>query len=84
MINQINAVDYNNGAEKDNSKIIKAAQSFEAIFIRQILNAQGNPDDTNAMSTIRNMQNASMADQMASGRGLGISQVLIEEWTKKP
>lgn len=84
MINQVSNLDINAAVNKDNSKIIKAAQSFEAIFIRQILNQQGNPGDTNAMSTIRNMHNATMADQMSSGRGLGISQMLIEEWSKKP
>jgi flagellar protein FlgJ len=64
----------------------QAAQAFEAIFLRNMISAMRKSsigDDLMSNSggdQFRDMMDDHIADDMAKGSGLGIAELLIEQW----
>ena len=75
------------GENKEREKLVKAAQAFEAVFMRQMIGSMRQAklgDDlfgSDASDQFREMQDAQVADNMvAEGGGLGVAAMLIKQF----
>lgn len=70
--------------------LAKAAQAFEAIFMRQMIGAMrsaklaDDPLNNAAATQFRDMADARTADAMTQGAGLGIASLLLSQWQGVP
>lgn len=70
-------------------QLVKAAQAFEAVFMRQMIGSMRQPslgDDlfgSSAANQFRDMQDGRLADQMAADGGFGIAEMLIKQFDKQ-
>jgi flagellar protein FlgJ len=78
------------GETKEREKLVKAAQAFEAVFMRQMIGSMRQAklgDDlfgSDATEQFREMQDAQVADNMvADGGGLGVAAMLIKQFDKQ-
>lgn len=70
----------------DRASLQKAAQQFEAIFLRQMIGAMRSASlaegitDSSASEQFRDMADARTADSMATGSALGIAEMLLKQF----
>lgn len=70
----------------DKASLQKAAQQFEAIFLRQMIGAMRSASlaegitDSSATEQFRDMADARTADSMATGNTLGIADMLLKQF----
>lgn len=73
-------------ASADQQKLEKAAQAFEAIFVRHMIGAMRQSamgDDlmgNNGGTQFRDMMDDRMADEVTQSTPLGIADLLIAQW----
>jgi len=76
-------------ASSDEQKLEQAAQAFEAIFMRNMIEAMRQSslgDDLMGNSggdQFRDMMDDRLADEMVENNGLGIADLLIAQWKDK-
>lgn len=76
-------------ADDKRQQLVKAAQAFEAVFMRQMIGSmrQANLGDdlfgSSAADQFRDMQDSRLADQMAADGGFGIAELLIKQFDKQ-
>lgn len=76
-------------AAEKRAQLVKAAQAFEAVFMRQMIGSmrQASPGEDlfggSATEQFREMQDAKLADQMAADGGFGIADMLIRQFEKQ-
>ena len=69
--------------------LAKAAKAFEAVFLRQMIGSmrQASLGDelfgSSAGDQFRDMSDARLADQMASGKGFGIAELITKQFAAK-
>lgn len=74
------------GAGNDRASLQKAAQQFEAIFLRQMIGAMRSASlaegitDSGASDQFRDMADAKTADAMAGNHALGIADMLLRQF----
>jgi peptidoglycan hydrolase FlgJ len=70
-------------------QLVKAAKAFEAIFTRQMISTMRSGqigDDlfgSTEGDTFRDMSDARMADDMTTGKGMGIADLLLRQFLPK-
>lgn len=70
-------------------QLVKAAQAFEAVFVRQMIGSmrQAKLGDelfgSDASDQFRDMQDAKLADQMVADGGFGVAELLIKQFDKQ-
>jgi flagellar protein FlgJ len=68
----------------------KAAQDFEAIFLRQMIASMRQSSlaegllQSSSGNQFRDIADARLADDMAAKGGLGIADMLLAQWSKQP
>jgi peptidoglycan hydrolase FlgJ len=73
-------------ASPEMAKLKKAAQGFEAVFVRQMLSSMRTASlgdgilDSDATQQFRDMGDSKLADTMAEKGGLGIADMLVKQW----
>ena len=78
-----------NGDDKERAKLVKAAQAFEAVFVRQMIGSMRQAklgDDlfgSDASDQFREMQDAQFADQMVEDGGFGVAAMLIKQFDRQ-
>ncbi|KEQ54292.1 rod-binding protein [Sphingobium chlorophenolicum] len=78
------------GSAPNKASLEKAAQQFEAIFLRQMMGAMRSASlaegisDSSATDQFRDMADARTADSMASRGTLGIAEMLMHQFGAKP
>lgn len=76
-------------ADDKRQQLVTAAQAFEAVFMRQMIGSMRQAhlgDDlfgSSAADQFRDMQDARLADQMATGGAFGIAEMLIKQFEKQ-
>ncbi|WP_416222362.1 rod-binding protein [Sphingosinicella sp. LY1275] len=77
-------------ADEKRQQLVKAAQAFEAVFMRQMIGSMRQAklsDDalgSSATEQFQEMQDAKLADQMAAkGGGFGIAELLLRQFDKR-
>ncbi|WP_375196305.1 rod-binding protein [Sphingobium sp.] len=74
------------GRPQDKAALGKAAQQFEAIFLRQMMGAMRSAslaegiDESSATDQFRDMADARTADSMATKGTLGIAEMLMHQF----
>lgn len=74
------------GDSKQREQLVKAAQAFEAVFVRQMIGSMRQAklgDDlfgSDATDQFREMQDAQFADQMVEDGGFGVAAMLIKQF----
>lgn len=77
------------GGTQNKAALEKAAQQFEAIFLRQMMGAMRSASlaegisDSSATDQFRDMADARTADSMASRGTLGIAEMLMRQFGTK-
>ncbi|KKW93500.1 MULTISPECIES: rod-binding protein [Sphingobium] len=77
------------GGTQNKASLEKAAQQFEAIFLRQMMGAMRSASlaegisDSSATDQFRDMADARTADSMASRGTLGIAEMLMHQFGAK-
>jgi len=77
------------GGTQNKAALEKAAQQFEAIFLRQMMGAMRSASlaegisDSSATDQFRDMADARTADSMASRGTLGIAEMLMRQFGAK-
>ncbi len=77
------------GADRERAKLVKAAQAFEAVFVRQMIGSMRQAklgDDlfgSDASDQFREMQDAQFADQMVEDGGFGVAAMLIKQFDRQ-
>lgn len=77
------------GGTQSKASLEKAAQQFEAIFLRQMMGAMRSASlaegisDSSATDQFRDMADARTADNMASRGTLGIAEMLMHQFGAK-
>lgn len=72
--------------DRERAKLVKAAQAFEAVFVRQMIGSMRQAklgDDlfgSDASNQFREMQDAQFADQMVDDGGFGVAAMLIKQF----
>jgi len=72
-------------APAERAALEKAAKGFEAIFVRQLLGsmrgASGGEsiDGSSAVDQFQELSDARMAESLATGEGLGIAQLILQQ-----
>lgn len=75
----------NAAATPDMAKLRKAAQAFEAVFLRQMIGSMRSASlgdgilDSSATEQFRDMSDSKMADAMASKGVLGVADLLVKQ-----
>ncbi|MDO9488620.1 MAG: rod-binding protein [Sphingomonadaceae bacterium] len=75
--------------DKERAKLVKAAQAFEAVFVRQMIGSMRQAklgDDlfgSDASDQFREMQDAQFADQMVHDGGFGVAAMLIKQFDRQ-
>ncbi|BAI97939.1 hypothetical protein Sj15T_23490 [Sphingobium sp. TA15] len=78
------------GSAQNKAGLEKAAQQFEAIFLRQMMGAMRSASlaegisDSSATDQFRDMADARTADSMASRGTLGIAEMLMRQFGARP
>jgi peptidoglycan hydrolase FlgJ len=76
-------------ADEKRQQLVKAAQAFEAVFMRQMIGSMRQAslgDDlfgSSATDQFREMQDAKLADEMAADGGFGIAEMLLKQFDKQ-
>ena len=66
-----------------------AAQAFEAVFLRQMIGSMRQASlgedilGSSAADQFRDMSDSRLADQLASGKGFGIADMLVRQFGRK-
>ena len=74
-----------NAATPDMAKLRKAAQAFEAVFLRQMIGSMRSASlgdgilDSSATEQFRDMSDSKTADAMASKGVLGVADLLVKQ-----
>jgi len=74
-----------NAAAPDMAKLRKAAQAFEAVFLRQMIGSMRSASlgdgilDSSATEQFRDMSDSQTADAMASKGVLGVADLLVKQ-----
>jgi len=77
------------GATAGQERLKKAAQAFEAVFLRQMIGSMRQADlgdglfDSSATDQFRDMADARVADDMARKGGFGVAEVLVKQYGAK-
>jgi flagellar protein FlgJ len=89
MIKAVNSSPPSDRAEK-RAELAKAAQAFEAVFLRQMIGSMRQAHlaedmlGSRATEQFRDMSDARLADAMAAnGKGLGIAQMLLDRFDRQ-
>lgn len=75
--------------DKQRQQLVKAAQAFEAVFVRQMIGSMRQAklgDDlfgSDASEQFREMQDAKVADQMVEDGGFGVAEMLIKQFDRQ-
>lgn len=75
-------------ADPKRQQLAKAAQAFEAVFVRQMIGSMRQATlgedlfGSSATDQFRDMQDAKLADQMAADGGFGIARMLIQQFDR--
>lgn len=78
-----------NGGDEKRQQLVKAAQAFEAVFVRQMIGSmrQASLGDelfgSSAGEQFREMQDAKLADQMVADGGFGVAEMLIKQFDRQ-
>ncbi|EQB02477.1 rod-binding protein [Sphingobium baderi] len=89
QISTVTGTSASNGGTADKTALQKAAQQFEAIFLRQMIGAMRSSSmgdgllDTSASDQFRDMADARTADSMAQKGSLGIAELLLSQFGGK-
>lgn len=76
-------------ADARRQELVKAAQAFEAVFVRQMIGSmrQASLGDelfqSDAGDQFREMQDAKLADQMVADGGFGVAAMLIKQFDRQ-
>ncbi|WP_324751397.1 rod-binding protein [Sphingomonas sp. LY54] len=77
-------------ADEKRQQLVKAAQAFEAVFMRQMIGSMRQAKlsedalGSSATEQFQEMQDAKLADQMAAkGGGFGIAELLLRQFDKR-
>lgn len=78
-------------ASGDKQKLMVASQQFEAFFINTVLKSmrkssewgEGLLEKSHARGIYESMFDEKLADRISSGRGIGVSQMLYEQLSKR-
>lgn len=77
-------------ADEKRQQLVKAAQAFEAVFMRQMIGSMRQAKlaedalGSSATEQFQEMQDAQLADQMAAkGGGFGIAELLLRQFDKR-
>jgi len=74
---------------QERAALQKAAKSFEAIFMRQLVGTMRHSgagesiDGSSAVDQFQELSDANMADGLASSGGLGIAQLILQQLDKR-
>lgn len=74
---------------KDHAALAKAAQGFEAIFMRQLLGSMRSAslgesiDGSSAVDQFQELSDARMAENLSSSGGLGIAKLVLQQLDKR-
>ena len=77
------------GTDAQREGLKKAAQAFEAVFLRQMIGSMRQASlgedlmGSSATEQFREMSDAKVADQMAATGSLGIAQLLLKQFEAK-
>jgi Rod binding protein len=77
-------------ASDDRAALEKAAKAFEAVFTRQLLSSMRQASlgeeigGSSGLDQFREMQDAHMAEGLASKGGLGIAELILQQLERKP
>ena len=77
------------GGDEKRQQLVKAAQAFEAVFVRQMIGSMRQAklgDDlfgSDASDQFREMQDAKLADQMVADGGFGVAELLIKQFDRQ-
>ncbi|WP_150294818.1 rod-binding protein [Sphingobium estronivorans] len=86
QVNATSAATPQTGGKPDKASLEKAAQQFEAIFLRQMMGAMRSAslaegiNDSSATDQFRDMADARTADSMANRGTLGIAEMLMHQF----
>tara|TARA_Y100000588_G_scaffold231786_1_gene245516 strand:+ start:374 stop:820 length:447 start_codon:yes stop_codon:yes gene_type:complete len=77
--------------EGDDDKLKEVSQQFEAFFINQIFKSMRNSaqwgegliEKSHARSTYESMHDERLADEISTGRGIGISDLIYKQMSKR-
>lgn len=89
QVNKVSAASAPSGANPNKEALEKAAQQFEAIFLRQMIGAMRSSSmgegitDSSATEQFRDMADARTADSMATKGSLGIAELLLKQFGGK-
>lgn len=73
-------------ASPEMAKLKKAAQGFEAVFMRQMIASMRTASlgegilDSDATQQFRDMSDGKLADQLSAKGALGIADMLVKQW----
>jgi flagellar protein FlgJ len=77
------------GDDKQRQQLVKAAQAFEAVFLRQMIGSMRQAKlaedvfGSDATDQFREMQDGKLADQMAADGGFGVAEMLIKQFERQ-
>ena len=60
----------------------KAAKDFEAIFLKQIMMSQKSDIDSEEMKQFKEMNLTETTKSMAESGGIGLADLMIQQWRK--
>lgn len=82
-INNLHDIDPSKSPLASNTKNKdRVAKEFEALFIHKLLSVVKNPDDSEDLKIFKDMYNKEIATEMSRAGGIGLSDMLKEQWTK--
>ena len=73
----------------EQQKLEQAAQAFEAIFVRNMISSMRKTELANDLFSnsgsdqFRDLMDQQIADDMAQNNGLGIAEMLFDQWVDK-
>lgn len=76
-------------ADARRQELVKAAQAFEAVFVRQMIGSMRHASlgdelfQSDAGDQFREMQDAKLADQMVADGGFGVAAMLIKQFDRQ-
>ena len=71
------------------AQLVKAAQAFEAVFVRQMIGSMRQASlgedlfGSSGGEQFREMQDAKLADQMVADGGFGVAEMLIKQFDRQ-
>jgi flagellar protein FlgJ len=86
QVSSVSATGSQSATAETKASLQKAAQQFEAVFLRQMIGAMRSAslaegiDDSSATQQFRDMADARTADAMASKGAMGIAELLMKQF----